>query len=158
VTAVSAGVLLYRRGPRGIEVLIAHPGGPYFASKQEGAWSVPKGLVEPDEGLEPAARREWEEETGLELPGGAWLDLGETVLRSGKRVRVWGVPGEADPTELDGNTFELEWPPRSGQTRTFPEIDEVRWCPPAEAQMLLNSAQAVFVDRLLKILGESADE
>ena len=138
-------------------MLIAHPGGPFFASKREGAWSIPKGLVEPDEGLQVAARREWEEETGLDLPEGQWADLGETVLRSGKRVWAWAVPGEADPAELDGNTFDLEWPPRSGRVRTFPEIDEIRWCTPGEARILLNPAQTVFVDRLLKILGESAD-
>ena len=158
MSTISAGVLLYRDGPRGIEVLIAHPGGPFFASKQEGAWSIPKGLVEADEGLKQAARREWEEETGLDLHGGTWVDLGETVLRSGKRVRAWAVPGRADPAELAGNTFDVEWPPRSGRTRTFPEIDEIRWCGPAEARMLLNPAQSVFVDRLLKILGQSADE
>lgn len=155
--AVSAGILLYRRHDTRVEVLIAHPGGPFFAAKQVGAWSIPKGLVDADEDVAAAARREWEEETGMPLPDAPWADLGDTHLRSGKRVCAWAVQGDIDPNQLDANTFELEWPPRSGSVTTFPEIDQLRWVSPDEARQLLNPAQVVFVDRLLKVVGDGAD-
>ena len=154
---LSAGILLYRRTPKGVEVLIAHPGGPYFARKNTGAWSVPKGRLNSGEAPEAAAQREWEEETGLALPAGPRHDLGEARLRSGKTVRAWAVAGDVDPTGFTGNTFELEWPPRSGITQTFPEVDELRWCTPGDAMELLNPAQGIFVERLLKILQPPAD-
>jgi predicted NUDIX family NTP pyrophosphohydrolase len=150
--------LLYRYIGARIEVLIAHPGGPFFARKDEGAWSIPKGLVDAGEPLEHAARREWEEETGMSLPGGPWLDLGSTQLKSGKAVRAWAVEGSIDPAELTGNTFEMEWPPRSGRVQTFPEIDGLRWVDGETASRLLNPAQTPFVERLLKMLDDSADE
>jgi predicted NUDIX family NTP pyrophosphohydrolase len=158
MTAVSAGILLYRRQPRKTEVLIAHPGGPFFARKQRGAWSIPKGLVDPGEDVEAAAHREWEEETGFVLPDSRWFDLGDAQLRSGKRVRAWAVEGEADPTQLQANTFTMEWPPRTGRLCEFPEIDELRWVSRTTAATLLNPAQVVFVERLFKILALGADD
>ena len=157
MSRLSAGILLWRRADAGIEVLIAHPGGPFFARKHEGAWSIPKGLSEGDEAVEHTARREWEEETGFDLPPGSWLELGETRLLSGKVVLAWGVEGDVDVAALDGNTFELEWPPRSGMRREYPEIDEIRWVGPDKAARLLNPAQVVFVERLLKNLASNAD-
>ena len=158
MSELSAGILLYRRRGRKTEVLIAHPGGPFFSGKHKGAWSIPKGLVDPGEDLEDAARREWEEETGFGLPVARWLDLGATELRSGKRVRAWAVEGEVDPGELEANTFTMEWPPRSGRTAEMPEIDELRWVSRTTAASLLNPAQVVFVERLFKILALGADE
>lgn len=154
---VSAGVLLFRRTGAGIECLIAHPGGPYFARKDEGSWSIPKGLLDEGEEMEAAARREWEEETGLALPDGEWTSLGDTTLRSGKRVVAWAVEGDVDVAGFTGNTFDLEWPPRSGRIQAFPEVDELRWVKPAEARRLLNPAQVVFVEQILKNLGINAD-
>jgi predicted NUDIX family NTP pyrophosphohydrolase len=157
VADISAGIMLFRRKGAVVEVLIAHPGGPFFARKHEGAWSIPKGLVDADEHLEATARREWEEETGLELPDGPWFSLGETRLKSGKEIHAWAVEGDVDVEALDGNTFELEWPPRTCRVATFPEVDRIDWVVPSVACELLNQAQTVFVDRLLKILGQGAD-
>jgi predicted NUDIX family NTP pyrophosphohydrolase len=154
----SAGILLYRSVGAQVEVLIAHPGGPFFARKDEGAWSIPKGLVDADEPLERTARREWEEETGMSLPGGPWLDLGSTQLKSGKTVRAWAVNGDVDPAHLVANTFEIEWPPHSGRMQTFPEIDRLQWADVETAARLLNPAQVVLVERLLKMVADSADE
>lgn len=158
MSALSAGILMYRRRGRKTEVLIAHPGGPFFSGKQRGAWSIPKGLVDPGEDVEAAARREWEEETGCDLPDARWFDLGDTQLRSGKRVRAWAVEGEVDPTRLRANTFTMEWPPRTGRLSEFPEIDELRWVSRTTAASLLNPAQVIFVERLFKILALGADE
>ncbi|MDJ0961099.1 MAG: NUDIX domain-containing protein [Acidimicrobiia bacterium] len=158
MSSLSAGVLLYRRRGRTTEVLIAHPGGPFFAGKHKGAWSIPKGLVDPGEDVEDAARREWEEETGFVVPDARWLDLGATELRSGKRVRAWAVEGDVDPDQLQANTFTMEWPPHSGRTAEMPEIDELRWVSRTTAASLLNPAQVVFVERLFKILAFGADE
>lgn len=158
MSALSAGILLYRRRGRKTEVLIAHPGGPFFSGKHRGAWSIPKGLVDTDEDIEAAAQREWEEETGFVLPEARWLDLGDTELRSGKRVRAWAVEGDVDPAELQANTFTMEWPPHSGRFAELPEIDELRWVSRTTAASLLNPAQVVFVERLFKILALGADE
>ena len=158
MSALSAGILVYRRRGRKTEVLIAHPGGPFFSGKQRGAWSIPKGLVDPGEDVEAAALREWEEETGCDLPDARWFDLGDTQLRSGKRVRAWAVEGEVDPTQLRANTFTMEWPPRTGRLSEFPEIDELRWVSRTTAASLLNPAQVIFVERLFKILALGADE
>jgi len=157
VVEVSAGILLFRRSGDNVEVLIAHPGGPFFARQHEGAWSIPKGLTDRGERLETTAKREWEEETGLDLPDGPWLHLGVTRLKSGKEVHAWAVEGDCDVDALAGNTFEMEWPPRTGRMATFPEVDRIDWVVPAVAADLLNRAQCVFVDRLLKILRPDAD-
>ena len=138
---------------RGLELLIGHPGGPLWANRNEGAWSIVKGEIE--EGEEPlaAAVREFAEETGMALEPDACLSLGEARQRSGKRVLAWACLGELEPGELTSATFELEWPPRSGRMQQFPELDEVRWCAPDEARALLNPAQTVFVGRLEALLG-----
>jgi predicted NUDIX family NTP pyrophosphohydrolase len=148
----SAGLLLWRRSASGVEVLIGHPGGPFFARKDEGAWSVLKGEVEPGEDAWEVARREFEEETGAFPPAGDAIELGEVRLASGKQVVAWAVEGDLDPDDAVSNTFELEWPPRSGTVRAFPEIDRVAWFEPDEARRRLNPAQAAFIDRLVAAL------
>lgn len=153
MSKLSAGLLLFRRTGDGIEVLIAHPGGPMWARRDEGAWSLPKGALDVDEDLLDAARREFREETGHAAPDGPSIDLGEVRMRSGKVVHAWGVEGDLDPAAIESMPFELEWPPRSGRRVTVPEIDRVAWLRPGEARRLLNAAQAAFVDRLLEALG-----
>jgi predicted NUDIX family NTP pyrophosphohydrolase len=160
----SAGIILYRyvaRGERGasepndrgaseIEVLVAHPGGPFFARRDLGAWTIPKGEYEDGEPPEAAAQREFEEEIGLALPDGEWIDLGEVRQASGKRVRAFAVGGDLDATRAESNLFEMEWPPSSGLLESFPEVDRAAWFSPDEARRRLNPSQAVFVDRLLE--------
>jgi predicted NUDIX family NTP pyrophosphohydrolase len=148
----SAGLLLYRRRDDGIEVLLAHPGGPLWAHRDEGAWSVPKGEIESGEEPLAVARREFEEETGQEPPTGECLDLGEVRQKSGKRVVAWACEGDLDPATAVSNTFPLEWPPGSGNWIDVPEVDRVEWFDPDEARPRLNPAQAEFVDRLLGLL------
>ena len=151
---LSAGILLWRRRGDGIEVLLGHPGGPFFARKDAGVWSVLKG--EPDVGeadLELLARREFEEETGHVPPEGPTIDLGEIRQSGGKVVRCWAIEGDLDPSDAASNTFEMEWPPRSGRMQEFPEIDRVAWFEPAAARTKINAAQAAFLDRLEAALG-----
>jgi predicted NUDIX family NTP pyrophosphohydrolase len=145
----SAGLLPFRRRPT-VQVLIAHPGGPFFAGKDAGHWSVVKGEVNGSEDLRAAASREFTEETGWPAPAGEWIDLGMAWLRSGKRVVVWGVEATFEPDTLAPGTFELHW---HGRRQRFPEIDLVRWCDPATARRLLNPGQAIFIERLLDALG-----
>ena len=147
----SAGILLFRRRP-GLEVLIGHPGGPFWRNKQEGAWSIPKGLVEADEDVRAAAFREFQEETGLTLDSSGTIDLGEVKLRSGKVVVAWGVEGDFEVSRLQSNLVHLEWPRGSGRVIEFPEIDEIRWCSVDEASTLLNRGQIPFVSRLQEYL------
>jgi predicted NUDIX family NTP pyrophosphohydrolase len=146
--ARSAGILLYRHTDAGPEVLLVHPGGPFWARRDVGAWSIPKG--EHDEGEDPidAARREFAEETGSGLALEDLVALGEVRQRSGKRVAAWAAAGELDPASVRSNTFELEWPPRSGRTQTFPEVDRAEWFGLEEARRRLLPAQAEFIDRL----------
>jgi predicted NUDIX family NTP pyrophosphohydrolase len=151
----SAGILMYRIDAHGVEVLIAHPGGPLWAHRHEGAWSIPKGVIDPGEDPETAARREFAEETGHEVVG-TTHDLGEVRLRSGKIVRGFAVCGDLDPESVVSNTFPLEWPPRSGRFVETPEIDRVVWCDPTEAGRLLNPAQVELVDRLVAWLDASS--
>jgi predicted NUDIX family NTP pyrophosphohydrolase len=153
----SAGLLLYRRaGDGGLQVLIVHPGGPLWARRDAGAWSIPKGLLEPGEDELAAARREFAEELGTPAPRNAEpLALGEVRLRSGKRVVAWALAGDLDAGAIVSNTFEMEWPPRSGQVRSFPEVDRAAWCDPQTARAKLNPAQGAFVDRLVDILEQS---
>jgi predicted NUDIX family NTP pyrophosphohydrolase len=148
----SAGILLYRRAGVGIEVLLGHPGGPLFARRDEGVWSIPKGLVEPDEELLAVAEREFEEETGRRVPDGPRLDLGSIVQRGGKVVHGWAVEGDLDPRLAHSNTFEMEWPPRSGRLGTFPEIDRVAWFSRADARRSINAGQVPLIDRLVAAL------
>ena len=150
----SAGILLFRRREERLEVLLAHPGGPYWSRQDQGSWSVPKGIAELDEKPEAVAAREFAEETGHELsavaldPGRPPLDLGEVTLKSGKVIHAWAVEGDLDPELAHSNEFEIEWPPRSGRKLTIPEVDRVAWFDPAEARHRAHPAQAVFVDRL----------
>ena len=149
---VSAGILLHRSGIGGTEVLLVHPGGPFWASKDVGAWSIPKGEVDAGEDPRATAPREFAEETGTRLPDGALDDLGSVKLKSGKLVQAFGVAGDLDPATVQSNTFELEWPPRSGRTQSFPEIDRADWFPLDAARAKLNPAQTEFVDRLEALL------
>jgi predicted NUDIX family NTP pyrophosphohydrolase len=147
----SAGILLHRGGAT--EVLLVHPGGPFWARKDAGAWSIPKGEVEAGETPEAAARREFAEETGTTLPDGALEPLGSVKLKSGKVVHGFAVAGDLDPEAIVSSTFELEWPPRSGRITTFPEVDRAGWFGLDEAREKLNPAQAAFVDRLAASAG-----
>lgn len=150
----SAGLLLYRVADGSVEVLLAHPGGPLWARRDLGAWSVPKGEADGDEGLEAVARREFAEETGHEVPAGPMLVLGEVRQAGGKVVHAWAVEGDLDPAMTRSNTFEMEWPPRSGRRAAFPEVDRVAWFGLAEARERINPAQTVFLDRLEATLTE----
>jgi predicted NUDIX family NTP pyrophosphohydrolase len=143
----SAGLLLFRRG-EGIEVLLVHPGGPFWAKRDHGAWSIPKGEYPDDEDPLAAARREFAEELGSPAPGGEAIELGEIRQKAGKLVRAWAIPGDLDPTEITSNTFTMQWPPRSGQTREFPEVDRAQWFALEEARERINPAQAPLLDRL----------
>ena len=159
--AASGGILLYRRTTSGIQVLLAHPGGPYWAKRDSGAWTIPKGVAEGGEELAAVAIREFAEETGFELasialePDRAPMPLGEVTLRSGKVVHGWAVEGDLDPELASSNEAEVEWPPRSGRRILVPEIDIVAWCEPGEARRRLHPAQAAFVDRLEALLDHS---
>jgi predicted NUDIX family NTP pyrophosphohydrolase len=153
----SAGLLLYRRTPEGIEVLLAHPGGPLWRTRDEGAWTIPKGEIEAGEQPQDVARREFREETGHEAPTGQAADLGEIRQKSGKLVVGWGYEGDLDPATAVSNTFPLEWPSGSGDYIDVPEIDRVEWFGPVEARRRLNPAQAPFVDRLLEALGQRVE-
>ncbi|MER5428609.1 NUDIX domain-containing protein [Streptomyces sp. NPDC002588] len=144
----SAGLLLYRRGETGTEVLLGHMGGPYFAKRDTGAWTVPKGEYEPDEPAWDAARREFREELGLPPPDGEAIGLGEVRQSNGKIVTVWAVEADLDPAAVDPGTFTMEWPPRSGRTQEFPELDRVAWYGLARARELIVPAQTAFLDRL----------
>ena len=146
-----AGVLLHRSGPGGVEVLLVHPGGPFWAKKDEGAWSIPKGECEPGEDPRARALIEFEEELGTPLPDGAALvELGTVKLKSGKTVVAFACEGDLDAATIRSNTFEVEWPPRSGRRQAFPEVDRAGWFTPDDARRKLNPAQAVLVDRLLE--------
>jgi predicted NUDIX family NTP pyrophosphohydrolase len=144
---VSAGILLWRRRGGRPEVLLAHPGGPFWAKKDHGHWTVPKGETDPGEEL-AAARREFAEETGHPLPDGPLIHLGEITQKAGKVVIAWAVEGDLDPDVAVSNTFQMEWPPRSGTIRRFPEIDRVEWFGLDEARRRLNAAQVPFLERL----------
>lgn len=153
MAATSAGILVYRRTPGGgIEVLLGHMGGPFWARKDAGAWSIPKGEYGTEEGAESAARREFEEELGLPLPDGELIDLGE-VRQSRKVVRAWAIEGDLDPATAASNTFEIEWPPGSGRRATFPEIDRYEWFDPATARTKLVKGQIPLLDRLVELVG-----
>jgi predicted NUDIX family NTP pyrophosphohydrolase len=155
VVARSAGLLLYRRSSPGgaIEVLLAHPGGPFWARRDAGAWSVPKGEYEPDDDPLSTAYREFREETGFDAPTGPPLSLGEVVQPGGKRVVVWALQGDLDPAGATSNTFEIEWPRGSGRRRTFPEVDRVEWTGLALARTKLLKGQVPFLERLTDALG-----
>lgn len=154
MTRRSAGILIYRRSVRGIELLLAHPGGPFWAHKDRGAWSIPKGEYEEGEDPLAAAKREFAEELGSAPPSRPFLDLGAIKQPSRKVIAAFAVEGEFDPATLTSNGFELEWPPRSGRKQTFPEVDRAQWFAPAEAREKIQPGQAPFIDRLLECLGD----
>ena len=149
----SAGILLYRRGPRGLEVLLGHPGGPYWRGRDEGAWTIPKGEIGEDEDPYAAAQREFREETGFDAPVTAPA-IALTPLRqpSRKWVYVWAIEGDCDTTQSSSNTFSMEWPPRSGRQQDFPELDRVEWFDAEEAARRILRGQAPFVDELRRLL------
>jgi predicted NUDIX family NTP pyrophosphohydrolase len=144
---VSAGLLMFRR-LGGLELFLVHPGGPFFRNKDDGAWSIPKGELEEDDEPLRRARLEFQEETGFEAPEEGLLELGEIRQKGGKRVIAWAFEGDLDPGAIRSNTFELEWPPRSGRRRAFPEIDRADFFSPEIARRKLNPAQAELVTRL----------
>jgi predicted NUDIX family NTP pyrophosphohydrolase len=144
----SAGILLYRLRNDEPEVLLVHPGGPFWTRKDAGAWSIPKGEYSDDEDALACALREFEEETGTALAPGELTDLGTVRLKSGKVIRAWAAEGDLDADAVHSNTFELEWPPRSGRIQSFPEVDRAGWFGIEEAREKLNPAQAAFLDRL----------
>jgi predicted NUDIX family NTP pyrophosphohydrolase len=151
----SAGIVLYRRAasrPGHIEVLLGHPGGPYWATKDEGAWGIPKGEIEPDEEPLAVARREFEEETGHPAPVGGEIPLGEIRKKSGKVVTAWAVAGDLDPATAHSNTFPMEWPPNSGQFIDVPEFDRVAWFTSEEARTSMRGAEWPLVERLVEAL------
>jgi predicted NUDIX family NTP pyrophosphohydrolase len=156
----SAGIVLFRRigGGGGIEVLLVHPGGPFWARRDQGAWSIPKGEYGGDgeRGAEEAlaaALREFEEETGQPVPAGDRVELGTVKQPGGKAVTAWGVEGSVDAERITSNTFELEWPPRSGRTERFPEVDRAAWFPLPEARVRILRGQIPLLDRLEAALG-----
>jgi predicted NUDIX family NTP pyrophosphohydrolase len=153
---VSAGLLLYRRRTASpLEVLIAFPGGPYFARKDEGSWTIPKGEYEPDEEALAAAYREFAEEIGTPPPDGERIDLGSIIQKGGKVVRAWAVEGDLDTSTVVSNEFEIEWPPRSGRRERFPEIARAEWVSPDAARRKLKPTQIPFVDRLEAALADA---
>jgi predicted NUDIX family NTP pyrophosphohydrolase len=149
----SAGILLYRHRDGRPELLLVHPGGPLWAKRDAGAWSIPKGEYAEDEDPRACALRELEEELGAAPALDGLVDLGSARQKSGKVVRAWAARGDFDPGTLRSNTFELEWPPRSGRREEFPEVDRAAWLAPARARDKIVSGQAVFIDRLLEHLG-----
>ena len=153
----SAGILLWRSRGGLLEVLLGHPGGPYFAGKDADHWTVLKGEVDPGEDLLAVARREFEEETGFPPPEGPTIELGEIRQKSGKRVLAWAVEGDLDTQSAVSNSVEMEWPPRSGRMRKFPEIDRVEWFGLDEARDKIKAAQVPFLDRLERTLADEHD-
>ncbi len=147
----SAGLLLYKHVDGELQVLLAHPGGPFWRARDAGAWSIPKGEFGDDEQAEAAARREFREELGVDATG-TLVPLGEVAQRAGKRVVAFALEGDFDVAGLRSNTFELEWPPRSGQRQAFPEIDRAAWMTLAVAREKILPAQAELLDRLVKVL------
>ncbi|MCR3723349.1 NUDIX domain-containing protein [Streptomyces umbrinus] len=144
----SAGLLLFRRTDHGVEVLLGHMGGPFFARRDAGAWTVPKGEYEPDETAWDAARREFQEELGLPPPDGDPIPLGEVTQTNRKVVTVWAIEADLDVTTMVPGTFTMEWPPRSGRIQEFPELDRAEWLTLDRARALLVKAQTTFLDRL----------
>ncbi len=146
---VSAGLLVHRTTVADVlEVLLVHPGGPLWSKRDDGAWSIPKGVVEGDSDPAATADREFAEELGSPPPSGPRIDLGEITQRGGKRVRAWAVAGDLDVTTVRSNTFEMEWPRGSGRVQSFPEIDRAAWCTVPAARHKLIEAQGAFLDRL----------
>ena len=148
----SAGILLFRRGDAAISVLLVHPGGPFWSKKDDGAWLLPKGELEEGEEPLPAAQREFREELGSDPPAGEYIELGTVKNKSGKLIFAWGLEGDFDPSTLVSNTFSVEWPPRSGRTREFPEVDRALFFSLEAARVKLHEAERPFLERLIAAL------
>jgi predicted NUDIX family NTP pyrophosphohydrolase len=148
----SAGILLWRRRDGPIEVLLGHPGGPFFAKKDADTWTLLKGEPDPGDELVDVARREFFEETGQAPPKGPMIELGEVRQKGGKIVTAWAVEGDLDAAAAVSNTFEMEWPPRSGKVQAFPEIDRVAWLDLPSARVKIKAAQVPFLDRLEELV------
>jgi predicted NUDIX family NTP pyrophosphohydrolase len=149
----SAGILMYRDSGHELRLLLVHPGGPFWARKDLGAWSIPKGEYEAEEEPLACAVREFEEELGsAPQAAGAFLELGEVVQPGGKVIVAYAVEGDFDPSRLKSNLFEMEWPPKSGRVQAFPEVDHAQWFTSAEAKTKILPGQAPFIDRLLALL------
>jgi predicted NUDIX family NTP pyrophosphohydrolase len=153
----AAGLLLFRRSGGSLEVMLVHPGGPLWARKDEGAWSIPKGEVEPNEDALAAARREVEEETGAR-PSGKFIALAPVRQTGGKVVHVWAIESDFDPATLESNLFEMEWPPKSGNRRSFPEVDRAAWFDLATAERKILPSQAIVLQHLQDRLRETAGQ
>ena len=151
---ISAGILLFRRTPAGVEVMLVHPGGPFWAKKDLGAWSIPKGLADEGEDLLAAAKREFLEETGATVEG-AFLDLGAHKQPGGKTIVAFALEGDFDPASLKSNTFALEWPPRSGRIAEFPEVDRAAWHSIDEALDKINKGQRPILVALVALAAPS---
>ncbi|MEJ3657895.1 NUDIX domain-containing protein [Actinomycetes bacterium KLBMP 9759] len=149
---VSAGLLLFRHGPGGVEVLLGHMGGPFWAKKDDAAWSIPKGEHAPDEDPRDAAIREFAEEMGSDAPDGPLLELGSVRQRGGKVVTAFALHADFDATHIVSNEFTIEWPPRSGRIQSFPELDRAEWFDQETARRKLVTSQSEFIDRLLSAL------
>ncbi|MCA1441440.1 NUDIX domain-containing protein [Ensifer sp. IC4062] len=143
----SAGILLYKYDGEALRVLLVHPGGPFWSNRDAGAWSIPKGEYDPDEQPEAAARREVLEETGIAMKG-ALVSLGELRQKGGKLVTAFASESDVDVTDIRSNMFEMEWPPHSGRTQAFPEVDRAGWFSLPEAREKINASQRPFLDRL----------
>jgi predicted NUDIX family NTP pyrophosphohydrolase len=150
---VSAGLLMCRRCDAGLEFLLAHPGGPFFVNKDDGVWTIPKGLVDPGEALLDAAMREFGEETGFAVPSSGFESLGEIKQKGGKIVHAWAFLGDCDPTALVSNEVLIEWPPRSKRRRAYPELDRVAFFAADSARRKLLEAQRPFIDRATVVFG-----
>jgi predicted NUDIX family NTP pyrophosphohydrolase len=148
----SAGLLVYRHVSQGVELLLVHPGGPFWAKKDAAAWSIPKGLIEEGEEELAAAAREFTEETGLACPDGPRIALGEVRQKSGKTLVAWAVEADLDVSKIKSNAFTLEWPPKSGKMASFPEIDRASYFSPAIANDKIHAYQKPLIERLLRAL------
>jgi predicted NUDIX family NTP pyrophosphohydrolase len=148
----SAGILVYRIKDGVLQVLLAHPGGPYWAKKDAGVWSVFKGEIEEHEEPIAAAQREFKEETSKQLPDTPLIPLGEVKRKDGKVMHVWAVQADYDPLSITSNTFEMEWPPKSGQMQKYPENDRAAWFDAASTPGMMHSAQHTFIERLIDAL------
>jgi predicted NUDIX family NTP pyrophosphohydrolase len=148
----SAGLLIYRRKGRALDLLLVHPGGPFWARKDDGAWSIPKGEYEAGEDALAAAKREFAEEVGIAVDG-AFVDLGEITQPGRKVVHAFALESDVDVSDLKSNTFEIEWPPKSGRHQSFPEVDRAEWFSPEAALRKILTGQRPFIERLLERVG-----